>query len=64
MSFEKIARLFISGGYVISGCVALAAILDLATGILFGRLIVMDILLLIASGIVGYLAFDAQSDLR
>ena len=58
----------IYGSMAAAGGVAVAAILDLATGIPFGwtsgQTWLMDILFLVSSGIVLYLAWDALQDLR
>lgn len=54
----------IIGSWIVAGIVALAAILDLALGIPFNRLMIMDILFLIAAGVVFYMGWDAYQDLR
>jgi lipopolysaccharide export LptBFGC system permease protein LptF len=46
-----------------AGFVAAMCLLDLATGILFARQMVFDILFLISAAVVGYLAWDAYKDL-
>ncbi|MFO1092467.1 MAG: hypothetical protein U0992_04015 [Planctomycetaceae bacterium] len=55
------------GSMAVAGIVALAAIADLVIGVPFtgtshSRL--MDILFIVAAGIVGYLSWDAYRDLR
>jgi hypothetical protein len=54
------------GSMAVAGVVALAAIADLATGVPFSgtHSKLMDILFLVAAGIVGYLSWDAYRDLR
>lgn len=58
----------IFGSMAAAGAVAVASILDIATGIPFGwgsgATMVMDILFLVSSGIVLYLSWDALQDLR
>ncbi|MEZ6057472.1 MAG: hypothetical protein R3C01_12290 [Planctomycetaceae bacterium] len=58
----------IYGSMAAAGVVAVAAVLDLVTGIPFGwgsgATTVMDILFLVSAAIVGYLAWDALQDLR
>jgi hypothetical protein len=46
-----------------AGLVAAMCLLDLATGILFARQMLFDILFLVSAGVVGYLAWDAYKDL-
>jgi hypothetical protein len=46
-----------------AGLVSLLAIMDIATKFPFAGSVVMDILFLISSGIVGYLAWDAYKDM-
>lgn len=46
-----------------AGVVAALCLLDMATGIPFARQMLFDILFLVASAIVGYLAWDAYQDL-
>lgn len=64
MSRVKTARRFIAAGFVIAGLVAMISLIDLIVGIPFGRLIVMDVLLILSALMVGYLAYDARLDLR
>ena len=62
------SRNMIYGSIAASAVVAVAAILDLITGIPFGfgsgKTWLMDILFIISSGIVIYLGWDALKDLR
>jgi hypothetical protein len=46
-----------------AGLVAAMCLLDLATGLLFARHFVFDILFLLSAAVVGYLAWDAYKDL-
>ncbi len=46
-----------------AGFVALLCVLDLAVGIPYGRSMTLDILFLISSAIVAYLAWDAYKDI-
>lgn len=47
-----------------AGLVALLAILDLALGIPFKRLVMMDVLFLISASMVLYMGYDSLRDLR
>ena len=51
------------GSMVVAGLVGLAAITDMAIGLPFSGQLVMDIMFLIGSGLVAYLAWDAYKDL-
>lgn len=53
--------IFVSFGA--AGIVGALCLLDMATGIPFARQMVFDILFLISSAIVAYLAWDAYKDL-
>jgi hypothetical protein len=53
--------IFVSFGA--AGIVGALCLLDMATGIPFARQMVFDILFLLSSAIVGYLAWDAYKDL-
>ncbi|QDT66077.1 hypothetical protein [Calycomorphotria hydatis] len=55
---------FIFFGWAVAGIVIVISLLDLILGIPFSRQTVMDIMLLLGSGILAYLAFDAFRDLR
>jgi hypothetical protein len=46
-----------------AGLVSILAILDLATGFPFAGSMIMDILFILSSAIVGYLAWDAYKDM-
>ena len=48
--------------WILAGLVAAAAVADLALGVPFNRLVVMDVLFLLGAALVGYLAFDAYKD--
>jgi len=61
------SKQMVIGSMVVAGVVALLAISDLTVGFPFtgsehSRL--MDILFIVAAGIVGYLSWDAYRDLR
>ncbi len=49
--------------WIVAGVVAVAAVADLAVGMPFNRLVVMDVMFLLGAGLVGYLAYDAYRDL-
>lgn len=49
--------------FAAAGIVAAMCLLDLATGIVFARQIVFDVLFLLSAAVVGYLAWDAYKDL-
>jgi len=53
----------IFASFGVSGLVAAASLLDMATGIPFARQMVFDILFLLAAAVVAYLAWDAYKDL-
>jgi hypothetical protein len=46
-----------------AGVVGALCLLDMATGIPFARQMTFDILFLLSSAVVGYLAWDAYKDL-
>ncbi|MGL4553652.1 MAG: hypothetical protein ACRC33_21020 [Gemmataceae bacterium] len=53
------------GSMGVAGLLVLLFLLDIATGIPFGRAsVVVDVVGLLASGVVLYLGFDALKDLR
>lgn len=54
----------IIGSWVVAGIVAVVAVVDLALGIPFNRLLIMDILFLIGAGVIFYMGWDAFQDLR
>ena len=54
----------IIGSWIAAGLVAVVAVLDLALGIPFNRLMIMDITLLIGAAVVFYMGWDAYQDLR
>jgi hypothetical protein len=49
--------------WVVAGVVAVAAVADLAVGMPFNRLVVMDVMFLLGAALVGYLAYDAYKDI-
>lgn len=52
------------GSMGVAGLLALLFLLDMVTGIPFGRTVVVDIVGLLAAGVVLYLAYDALKDVR
>mgnify|MGYP007059510609 CR=1 FL=1 len=54
----------IAASMVVSGLVALVALLDLALQIPFGRQIVMDVMFLVGAGLVIYMGVDAYRDIQ
>ena len=48
----------------VAGLMGLACIADVVTGIPFGRLIVMDVVFLIAAGLIGFLGIDCLKGTR
>lgn len=50
------------GSIGIVGLVAVASVADIVTEFPFGRYIVMDVIFLVAAGIVIYLAIDALAE--
>jgi hypothetical protein len=53
------------GSMGVAGLLLLLFLLDMFTGIPFGKIsIVVDIFGILAAGVVGFLAFDAFRDLR
>jgi hypothetical protein len=52
------------GSMGVAGLLVLLFLLDIALGIPFGRTVMVDIVGLLASGVVLYLGFDALKDLR
>lgn len=58
-----LSRNLIIGSGIATALVALAAVLDLALEIPFGRNVTMDIMFLISAGVVGYMAYEAYRDL-
>lgn len=56
------SKYMIFGSMGASALVALAAILDIATGIPFRRQFLMDILFLIGAGIVIYMGWDTYQE--
>lgn len=58
-----LSRNLIIGSGIATALVALAAVLDIALEIPFGRNVTMDIMFLISAGVVGYMAYEAYHDL-
>jgi hypothetical protein len=59
----NVNKQLVMGSFGAAGLVALLCILDMALGFPFNRSMLLDILFLISSAIVGYLAWDAYKDL-
>lgn len=47
---------------IMTGIVAVAAILDLAMGIPYGRKVVLDIMFLLGAGLIGYMGYETIKD--
>ncbi|HUG19034.1 MAG TPA: hypothetical protein VMM56_08665 [Planctomycetaceae bacterium] len=47
---------------VLTGIVAIGAIIDLAMGIPFGRNILLDIMFLLGAGMIGYMGYETFKD--
>ncbi|MCA8994990.1 MAG: hypothetical protein KDA69_21550 [Planctomycetaceae bacterium] len=62
---SELPKRVVIASMIVAGVVALAAVLDLSIGLPFGRkhTMVMDILFILSSAIVGYLAYDSYKDL-
>lgn len=60
---SNLNKQLIFGSFGAAGFVAILCVLDLAMGIPFNRSMLLDILFLLSSAIVGYLAWDAYKDL-
>jgi hypothetical protein len=60
---SNVNKQLVYGSFGAVGFVVLLCVLDLAIGFPFGRSMVLDILFLVSSAIVGYLAWDAYKDL-
>jgi len=54
----------IAASIVVAGLVGLVSLLDLALGIPFGRLLVMDVMFLLGSGLVVYMGLDAFREMK
>lgn len=52
------------GSMGVAGIVALLSIVDLAAGIPFNRLIMMDVLFLISAGMVLFMGYDSLRDMN
>ena len=60
---SNLSRNLVFGSLSVAGFVALLAILDLFMLVPFAGATTMDILFILAAGIVGYLGWDAYRDL-
>lgn len=60
---SNLNKQLIFGSFGAAGFVVLLCVLDLALGFPFGRSMTLDILFLVSSAIVAYLAWDAYKDL-
>ena len=60
---SNLNKQLIFGSFGAAGFVTLLCVLDLALGFPFGRRMIFDILFLLGSAIVAYLAWDAYKDL-
>jgi hypothetical protein len=47
---------------VLTGIVAIGAIIDLAMGIPFGRNILLDVMFLLGAAMIGYMGYEAFKD--
>ena len=52
------------GSMGVAGLMGLAAILDLALGFPFGGQMVLDIMFILAAGLVVYMGIDCMKDMR
>lgn len=60
---SNVNKQLIFGSFGAAGFVALLCVLDMAVGIPYGRSMTLDILFLVSSAIVAYLAWNAYKDL-
>jgi len=58
------SRGIVLGSLGVAGLMGVLAILDLALGIPFGGQMVMDIMFLLAAGLVAYMGVDCLKDIR
>jgi hypothetical protein len=58
------SRGIVLGSMGVAGLMGLAAILDLALGFPFGGQMVMDIMFILAAGLVAYMGVDCLKDIR
>ena len=60
---SNLPKNMVFASFGVAGLVALLAILDMVTAFPFASSMTMDILFLLSSAIVGYLAWDAYKDM-
>lgn len=60
---SNINKQLVFGSFGAAGFVAVLCVVDMALGMPFNRSMMLDILFLVASAIVAYLAWDAYKDL-
>ncbi len=58
------SRGVVLGSMGVAGLMGLAAILDLALGFPFGGQMVLDIMFILAAGLVVYMGIDCMKDIR
>lgn len=58
------SRVVVLGSMGVAGLMGLLAILDLAMGFPFGGQMVMDVMFLLAAGLVAYMGVDCLKDIR
>ena len=58
------SRVVVLGSMGVAGLMGLAAILDLALGFPFGGQMVLDIMFILAAGLVVYMGIDCMKDIR
>ena len=58
------SRGVVLGSRGVAGLMGLAAILDLALGFPFGGQMVLDIMFILAAGLVVYMGIDCMKDIR
>jgi len=61
---SSLSKKVIIGSMAAAGLVAAICAVDLAIGIPFKRLWIMDLLFLLSAGVVLYMAYDAYQDLK
>lgn len=62
--FDNLPIKMVYASYGVAGLVGLCSILDFILGIPFNGGWMLNTMYLIASGIVGYMAYDAHQDLK
>lgn len=58
------SRGIVLGSMGVAGLMALAAIVDLAIGFPFGKQMILDIMFILAAGLVVYMGIECMKDLR